>query len=64
MRIYSRSICYFQGERGYPGDSGCINLRLEKGQMGDPGFPGEHGLRGERGKFIKESPAHIHIPLT
>uniref|UniRef100_A0A8C0AM53 Collagen IV NC1 domain-containing protein n=1 Tax=Buteo japonicus TaxID=224669 RepID=A0A8C0AM53_9AVES len=39
-----------KGERGPPGDSGGVNIRLEKGQKGEPGFPGENGFRGERGE--------------
>lgn len=46
------AVCAVPGERGPPGDSGCINIRLEKGQKGEPGFPGEDGSIGERGKFI------------
>lgn len=59
--MYLHCICYFQGERGPPGDSGCVNLRLEKGQRGDPGLPGEHGLRGDTGKSMNALHTHTFL---
>lgn len=56
------AVCAVPGERGPPGDSGYINIRLEKGQKGEPGFPGEDGFSGERGKFIKQSAADAQSP--